>query len=387
MTRLIKIILLATVVLLSTACANLSSKRSVLNQSPGVHTSATYTMTRESNDVPIEFHLHAKFLKVQNESRMTDLGSVVEVTHTVKNTITTKTKVITASDVNELADEYYNVGYELIVTMCGRWFDDLDGEYRKNSYNNDQFNIFKDFGTILLGIGKANPNWSTFYGGSTGAYNAMTQSYRDTYLMSGSIGKVKQKTMDLLDDFSKKIKPDVKDFSSAYKSLEMTGAMCSPATAKLILEGGLEIAVVEASKSGAISVTGDPRLGAAKQAAVASQFLGNANKALTAETSNAVKSSQTISSLNDQISNTMKSIADLTASMTVSSKTAIQTGDDKNELDRLNADLTAFERGLSDQKNKFAKLQRSLSKLSLAVTEAKSAEDAANKVLSKLAQQ
>jgi hypothetical protein len=153
--------------------------------------------------------------------------------------------------------DYFDAGRHLVGVLCGRWFGDMEAEERRLDSVDKSFNVWKAFGTTLLGLSKATSSAISLYGSLTTVEGGLSTAYKDVYLLNGSISKVKQRIFGLLDQYTEKARPDINDYGAAYASLERMGALCSPAAARVVIDAGLDTSEVQVDGSGAIRAMGN----------------------------------------------------------------------------------------------------------------------------------
>jgi len=184
---------------------------------------------------------------------------------------------------------YFKVGKTLIQTLCSRWFDSMELEQRRLDGVDKSFNVWKAFGTTLLGLGNANSTIVSLYGGATTLDSGLSTAYKDVYLLGGSIAKVKLKMFGLIDDYATAVGDGISDYEGAYVALERMGLLCSPSTAKLIIDTGVDAVDLKVNASLKIEKSNSPAAVAlAEMNAVAQQkeSLEDSAKALVARLAN-----------------------------------------------------------------------------------------------------
>lgn len=123
---------------------------------------------------------------------------------------------VIALDSAATAQAYFDTGGELINVLCGRWFAQMEVEERRLDSVDKSFDVWKSFGTTLLGLGKANAGVVSLYGGLTTVESGLTTAYKDVYLLNGSVSKVKQRIFSLLADYKDRARAKVTDYASSY---------------------------------------------------------------------------------------------------------------------------------------------------------------------------
>lgn len=164
----------------------------------------------------------------------------------------------TSTNASADAIAYFNTGKALIQTLCSRWFDSMELEERRLDGVDKSFNVWKAFGTTLLGLGNANSAIVGLYGGATTLESGLSTAYKDVYLLGGSISKVKLKIFGLLDQYAGHVKFEAMTYDDAYVALERMGTLCSPATAKLIIDAGVDAVHLTVNSSLLIEPTSSP---------------------------------------------------------------------------------------------------------------------------------
>ena len=164
----------------------------------------------------------------------------------------------TSTNASADAIAYFNTGKALIQTLCSRWFDSMELEERRLDGVDKSFNVWKAFGTTLLGLGNASSAIVGLYGGATTLESGLSTAYKDVYLLGGSISKVKLKIFGLLDQYAGHVKFEGMAYDDAYVALERMGTLCSPATAKLIIDAGVDAVHLTVNSSLLIEPTSSP---------------------------------------------------------------------------------------------------------------------------------
>jgi len=154
-------------------------------------------------------------------------------------------------------DKYVDTGITLVNSYCLRWFQHLSEQDIKKSFADSNINVIRALGTALLGLGKANSLFVTGYGASNTAYEGLSKSYGDAFLLAPNSRKVKAQILSLLDarivELTEKNRP--KTFAEAYRKLERFADLCTHATAKEVVNNALDQADATANSAGKITLT------------------------------------------------------------------------------------------------------------------------------------
>lgn len=288
---------------------------------------------------------------------------------------------------------YFKVGKTLIQTLCNRWFDNMELEQRRLDGVDKSFNVWKAFGTTLLGLGNANSTIVSLYGGATTLDSGLSTAYKDVYLLGGSIAKVKLKMFGLIDEYALGVENGIAGFEDAYVALERMGTLCSPSTAKLIIDSGIDAVNLTVNSSLKIVPSNNPAtLALAEFNALAQQrdTLEESQRSLASRLVD-LRNAESLAldgleRLNAQLRRQTDAVSSLAnkSSQELSAAEVEQLAKAKADEGELEAKRVAANRDLELQRQEIAKLETSRSVVQLAFEEAKKQYDKALKKLSDL---
>jgi hypothetical protein len=216
-----------------------------------------------------------------------------------------------AGNVNARNDAipYFKTGKALIQTLCSRWFDSMELEERRLDGVDKSFNVWKAFGTTLLGLGNASSAIVSLYGGATTLESGLSTAYKDVYLLGGSISKVKLKIFGLLDQYAGHVEGGAITYETAYVALERMGTLCSPATAKLIIDAGVDAVHLSVSPSLLIEPTSSPVTVALADLNAIAQQRDALSRQETELTISSTATDEALKKLDEQLGEARKSLA------------------------------------------------------------------------------
>jgi len=132
-------------------------------------------------------------------------------------------------------------GLGLVSAYCLRWFQRLDDMQRRVDLAEKDFNIIRQFGTALLGIGKASSSWVTGYGAVNTAYSGIVENFNEAILAGPTSAKVKAQVLAMLQQSEVKLRADAPGltFSQAYTRIELHADTCTYSTVRNLLDSTL----------------------------------------------------------------------------------------------------------------------------------------------------
>lgn len=153
---------------------------------------------------------------------------------------------------------YADTGIALVQVQCLRWFSLLSNSQHMKDFQDSNYNVIRQLGTALLGIGKANPIIVATYGAGNTAYEGVSNNFEAAFLGAPNGKKVKQKIMQLLDDqeasiYSLSAERDVTTLK-LYRKLERYADICTHSTARELVSTALDQASATIDGSGTIKV-------------------------------------------------------------------------------------------------------------------------------------
>lgn len=139
---------------------------------------------------------------------------------------------------------YAASGVAVVQTHCLRWFGDISARQIKREHEDANYNVIRQLGTALLGIGGANSLIVSAYGAGNVAWEALGDNFDSAYLAAPNGKKVKQQVFALLDARATELIGAGVDaaptFDATYKALERYADLCTHATAKEIVNAALD---------------------------------------------------------------------------------------------------------------------------------------------------
>lgn len=142
---------------------------------------------------------------------------------------------------------YVYEGVGLVDAYCIRWFHAIEDAQRQLDLTQKDVNVILQFGTALLGIGKANPNWVTGYGAGTTAYSGLVNNFKSAFLAGPTTKKIKVEIFNLLNQSANALKTKASEatagnpltFTEAYSALDKHADICTFATIRDVLDASL----------------------------------------------------------------------------------------------------------------------------------------------------
>lgn len=132
-------------------------------------------------------------------------------------------------------------GIGLTSHYCLGWFQRLDDVQRKLDLQEKDFNVIRDLGTALLGIGKAIPIWVAGYGAVNTAYSGIVANFNEGVLAGPTTAKIKAQVLDMLQQSADALRRDASGltFSQAYSRIELHADTCTYSTVRNMLDSTL----------------------------------------------------------------------------------------------------------------------------------------------------
>lgn len=138
-------------------------------------------------------------------------------------------------------DAFIDKGIGLVGAYCLRWFHRLDAVQRNVDLRERDFNVIRQLGTALLGIGKANSDWVTFYGAANTAYSGILENFNEAVLTGPTTAKVKVQVLGMLQQSEARLRSDASKltFTQAYTRIELHADTCTYGTIRSLLDSTL----------------------------------------------------------------------------------------------------------------------------------------------------
>lgn len=134
-------------------------------------------------------------------------------------------------------------GVGLVSAYCLRWFQRLDDAQRRMAMQQKDFNIIRDLGTALLGIGGANQTIVASYGALNTAYTGIVENFNEAVLAGPTTAKIKGQVLDMLKQSEDKLRADAGagnlSFAQAYSRIELHADTCTYNTVRNLLDSSL----------------------------------------------------------------------------------------------------------------------------------------------------
>lgn len=173
-------------------------------------------------------------------------------------TALTAARSATGSATTTAIRDYVDAGITLVNSYCLRWFQSLSERDVVKNFEDGNFNVIRQLGTALLGLGKANTYFVTTYGAANTAYEGISKNFSDAFLIAPNSRKVKAQVMSLLDAREKELLGSAnppRTFSEAYRRLERFADLCTHSTAKEIVNNALDQSKATAEDDGRITLS------------------------------------------------------------------------------------------------------------------------------------
>lgn len=156
-------------------------------------------------------------------------------------------------------DTYVNNGIALVDTYCTRWFADLNQLQRNFQYQAGNYNIIKDLGTALIGVGRLHSDVTTVYGALGVAGDGWAENVNELLFLAPNPAIVQQRVREAMFNRATQLKSSTakpNTFVEAYSALEQYADMCTFYSAKLIADEAMSKSVASSDeKTGNIQVT------------------------------------------------------------------------------------------------------------------------------------
>jgi hypothetical protein len=138
-------------------------------------------------------------------------------------------------------DDLVDKGIGLVSAYCLRWFQRLDDAQRRLAMQQKDFNIIRDLGTALLGIGGANQTIVASYGALNTAYTGIAENFNEAVLAGPTTAKIKSQVLDMLKQSENKLRTDAGSlsFAQAYSRIELHADTCTYNTVRNLLDSSL----------------------------------------------------------------------------------------------------------------------------------------------------
>jgi hypothetical protein len=135
---------------------------------------------------------------------------------------------------------YIDEGLGLVDSYCLRWFRRVEDVQRKVDFDEKNFNVIRQLGTALLGIGKASSNWVTGYGALNTAYSGVAENFNGALLTGPTTRKIKTRIFALIQQSAADLRAaGGLTFAQAYTRLERHADICTFSTISEILDTSL----------------------------------------------------------------------------------------------------------------------------------------------------
>jgi hypothetical protein len=184
-----------------------------------------------------------------------------------------------SKDFNKALDDYVSKGIVVVNVSCVRWFNSLsEAEARYNFAQGNQ-NVIQTLGTALIGLSRLHSDVTTFWGAGFSAVNGYESNFNQNFLISPNANKVKEHVFTALDQQAALLRNQLvpmallpttqaalnelnkkensvnkesgnvpntlkinapKTFVEAYLALERYADICTPQTAKEIINASLD---------------------------------------------------------------------------------------------------------------------------------------------------
>jgi len=183
----------------------------------------------------------------------------------------------------EQLQSYANAGVAVVQVQCLRWFNTLANSQLSKDFQDANYNVIRQLGTALLGIGKAAPAFVAVYGAGNTAYEGISNNLESSFLGAPNGKKVKQKIMQLLDDQEQALSTEAAKTGATvlgiYRRLERYADICTHTMAREIVSTSLDQAKVSIGTDGNLEVGPTPGAKELAAARESSQQVARAQKA------------------------------------------------------------------------------------------------------------
>jgi hypothetical protein len=146
-------------------------------------------------------------------------------------------KAVGATEIAAMVDK----GIGLVGGYCLRWFQKVDDAQRRLDLQEKDFNIIRQLGTALLGVGKATSSIVATYGAANTAYSGIMENFNVAILAGPATAKVKVQVLDMLKQSETKLRADTASltFAQAYNRIELHADTCTYSTVRNMLDSTL----------------------------------------------------------------------------------------------------------------------------------------------------
>jgi hypothetical protein len=136
---------------------------------------------------------------------------------------------------------FIDKGIGLVSGYCLRWFQRLDDTQRIVALQQKDFNIIRQLGTALLGIGSASSSIVAVYGAANTAYSGIVENFNEAVLAGPTTAKIKGQMLEMLKQSEDKLRADQArlTFSQAYSRIELHADTCTYSTVRNLLDASL----------------------------------------------------------------------------------------------------------------------------------------------------
>jgi hypothetical protein len=138
---------------------------------------------------------------------------------------------------------YVDKGIGLVSGYCVRWFQRLDDAQRILGLQQKDFNIIRQLGTALLGIGSASSSIVATYGAANTAYSGIVENFNEAVLAGPTTAKIKGQVQAMLNQSEAKLREDAEagrlTFAQAYSRIELHADTCTFSTVRNLLDSSL----------------------------------------------------------------------------------------------------------------------------------------------------
>jgi len=155
-----------------------------------------------------------------------------------------------------LIQNYQEEGIALVDAYCRRWFQLLAERERFFNFEQQNWNVIKQLGTTLLGLGGANSAIVALYGGVNTANDGLQDNYRSAFFFSPSVSKVKQLVLAGMKDYAANLRDSLgnKGFKQVYTELESYADSCTFNSIRTYVSDSVNIATLVVGPSGGLEV-------------------------------------------------------------------------------------------------------------------------------------
>jgi hypothetical protein len=205
-------LLIAATALVVAGCAGTKDQTNLLLNPPGIHASADAASDAAgAGQVPVTQY-YAAMKAAQDKSAGT-------------------------AEIAAMVDK----GIGLVGAYCLRWFQKVDDAQRRLDLQEKDYNIIRQLGTALLGVGKASSSIVATYGAANTAYSGIVENFNGAILAGPATAKVKVQVLDMLKQSETKLRADTASltFAQAYNRIELHADTCTYSTVRNMLDSSL----------------------------------------------------------------------------------------------------------------------------------------------------